>query len=329
MTALDAWSRHRPHGARWWRRVVLAGFGIAALLAVTHLMVGTRSAFAGLSAADDELIVLAAGFCGLTFGAAAVAQRGAVHMAIPLRGLVVVQVACAFTDRFLPGGLGTLATNGRFLRRLGMTSPQATAAVGLKGAAGALVHVVSLLAVVPWLLRHPPPIALSVPVVPEPGLAQWLALALVVLAAAAWLGVCRDAVARGGRVAARAVRQTGHAARLVLAQRAKVGQLVGGSVAFTCLHALAFSMCVIATGGTAPWPDLVAVYLVGAALAALVPVPGGIGAEEASLFLGLTAVGVSPVPALAGVLWFRLISFWLPTLPGAVAFGFLVRRQRL
>jgi uncharacterized membrane protein YbhN (UPF0104 family) len=311
------------------RQLVPAALAVVALVALTRTMVGSRSAFVGLSAADDELIVLAAGFCGLTFGAAAVAQRGAVHMAVPLRGLVVVQVACAFTDRFLPGGLGTLATNGRFLRRLGMTPPQATAAVGLKGAAGALVHVASLIAVVPWLLSHPPPLALSAPDWPEPRLVQWLALALVAVLAAAWLGVRRDAVAGGGRVAARAVRQTGHAARLVLAQRAKVGQLVGGSVAFTCLHALAFGVCVIATGGTAPWPDLIAVYLVGAALAALVPVPGGIGAEEASLFLGLTAVGVAPVPALAGVLWFRLISFWLPTLPGALAFGFLVRRRQL
>jgi uncharacterized membrane protein YbhN (UPF0104 family) len=311
------------------RRLVLAGFGFAALVAVTHMMVGTRSAFVGLSAADDELIVLAAGFCGLTFCARAVAQRAAAHVAVPLGGLLVVQVACAFTDRFLPGGLGALATNGRFFRRLGMTSPQATAAVGLNGAAGALVHVVSLMVAVPWLLSRHRPLAGVAPHVPAPGLALWLALGGVGVGAAGWLVARRETVARGVRVAVLAAVQTGQAARVVLAERAKVSQLLGGSIAFTTLHALAFDVCVIATGGHAPWPDLVAVYLVGAGLAALVPVPGGIGAEEASLFLGLTAVGVAPVPALAGVLWFRLISFWLPTLPGALAFGFLVRRQRL
>jgi undecaprenyl-diphosphatase len=138
-----------------------------------------------------------------------------------------------------------------------------------------------------------------------------------------------DGAARGARAAVNATAQTGHAARLVLGDRSKLGQLLGGSVAVTYLHAFAFVVCVSATGGQASWADVVAVYLVGTALAALVPTPGNLGAEEAALFVGLTTMGVAAVPALAGVLWFRLVSFWLPTLPGAVAFGFLLHRRRL
>jgi glycosyltransferase 2 family protein len=40
---------------------------------------------------------------------------------------------------------------------------------------------------------------------------------------------------------------------------------------------------------------------------------------EAALVAGLTAVGAPTGPAVAGVLVFRLLTFWLPILPGWLA----------
>lgn len=330
MTTLEARVAPYPQGRRWLRHILLGALGVAAIVALTRAIGGTRSAANGLGAADGELIALAAVLSALTYAAAAVAQRGAVQVPVPLPVLVAVQVACSFTNRLLPGGLGTYATNGRFLRRFGLTSPQVTAAVGLNGAAGAVIHVTSLLVAVPWLLTHQRARSpLSLPSWSGPSAAVWAAIAAGGLLLAVWVVRQREGAARGARAALNATAQTGHAAKTVLRERGKLGQLLGGSAAITALHALAFALCVTATGGGAGWADLGAVYLVGAAMAALVPTPGGIGAEEAALFLGLTTVGVAAVPALAGVLWFRLISFWLPTLPGALAFGVLLHRRRL
>ena len=64
----------------------------------------------------------------------------------------------------------------------------------------------------------------------------------------------------------------------------------------------------------------VAVYLAGAAVASISPTPGGLGAMEAALVAGLTAVGAPTGPAVAGVLAFRLLTFWLPILPGWLAY---------
>jgi uncharacterized membrane protein YbhN (UPF0104 family) len=47
---------------------------------------------------------------------------------------------------------------------------------------------------------------------------------------------------------------------------------------------------------------------------------------EAALVLGLTAVGVAHGPAIAGVLAFRLVTYWLPILPGWLAFRSLQTR---
>jgi uncharacterized protein (TIRG00374 family) len=47
-----------------------------------------------------------------------------------------------------------------------------------------------------------------------------------------------------------------------------------------------------------------------------VPVPGGLGVTEVGLVTGLTAAGVPSPTAVAAVLTYRLITFWLPPVPG-------------
>ena len=80
------------------------------------------------------------------------------------------------------------------------------------------------------------------------------------------------------------------------------------------------------------YPSLLMVagaYLAGAAIASVSPTPGGLGAMEAALVAGLTRLGVTAGPAIAGVLAFRLVTYWLPIVPGAVAVRVLRRRQAL
>jgi glycosyltransferase 2 family protein len=66
--------------------------------------------------------------------------------------------------------------------------------------------------------------------------------------------------------------------------------------------------------------------VVGSTLGQLAPTPGGLGAVEAALVAGLTAVGVGSTVAVAAVLASRALTFWLPALPGLVAFRVLQRR---
>ncbi len=72
-----------------------------------------------------------------------------------------------------------------------------------------------------------------------------------------------------------------------------------------------------------------AVYLGAAAVAAAAPTPGGLGAIEAALAAGLTGVGMRPGAAIAAVLVYRLATYWLPVLPGWLAWRLLQRRGSL
>jgi uncharacterized protein (TIRG00374 family) len=71
------------------------------------------------------------------------------------------------------------------------------------------------------------------------------------------------------------------------------------------------------------------VYLAGATLGQAAPTPGGLGAVEAALAAGLTAGGLDGGIAVSAVLLFRLLTFWIPTIPGYWSFNWLTRKGLL
>ncbi len=74
-----------------------------------------------------------------------------------------------------------------------------------------------------------------------------------------------------------------------------------------------------AFGDPPPFVVLVMAYFVGM-FANLLPLPGGVGGVEGGLIGALIAFGVSGSLAIVAVLTYRAFSFWLPTIPGAVAY---------
>jgi uncharacterized protein (TIRG00374 family) len=65
-------------------------------------------------------------------------------------------------------------------------------------------------------------------------------------------------------------------------------------------------------------------YYVGL-LANTLPVPGGIGAVDGGMIGALIGFGVDSSLAVVGVLTYRLLSFWLPVVPGVIAYVQLLR----
>lgn len=67
------------------------------------------------------------------------------------------------------------------------------------------------------------------------------------------------------------------------------------------------------------------VYLAGSTLGQAAPTPGGLGAVELAYVAGLTATGIDPGVAVSATLLFRLLTFWLPVLPGYWSLHWLQR----
>jgi uncharacterized membrane protein YbhN (UPF0104 family) len=52
-----------------------------------------------------------------------------------------------------------------------------------------------------------------------------------------------------------------------------------------------------------------------------------LGAVEGALTLGLTVAGLPAQTATSAVLLFRMLTFWLPVLPGWAAFTYLQKKE--
>ena len=79
-----------------------------------------------------------------------------------------------------------------------------------------------------------------------------------------------------------------------------------------------------AFGSPPPFTVIWMAYFVGM-LGNLLPLPGGLGGVEGGMIGAFAAFGVDFNLAVLAVLSYRAISFWLPTIPGAIAY-FQLRR---
>ncbi|HEY2161568.1 MAG TPA: lysylphosphatidylglycerol synthase transmembrane domain-containing protein [Solirubrobacteraceae bacterium] len=82
-----------------------------------------------------------------------------------------------------------------------------------------------------------------------------------------------------------------------------------------------------AFGHSPPGAVLVMGYFVGQ-LANVLPLPGGIGGVEAGMIGAFLLFGAQRHLTVLAVLAYRTISYWLPTIPGAIAYWRLLRRFR-
>jgi len=106
---------------------------------------------------------------------------------------------------------------------------------------------------------------------------------------------------------------TGVRTALDLVRDRRIGLL--GAVAYWGFDIAVLGLSLRAFGSTVPVAVLVMSYFLGT-LGSLLPLPGGVGGVEGGMIGALAAFGVPGSRALVGVLAYRAISFWLPTLPG-------------
>lgn len=300
--------------ARWQAGVCLAVLLGALYLAHRHWP-AVESGAGRLAVADQGWLLVGAAAAMGTWAASALAQQGAVVPRLPGPRLVAAQFAASAANHLLPAGLGAGAVNLRFLTRCGLPAGRSAGALAVKATAGAAVRLalIALLApACPGLLRLPQVSPTAVAVV----------LGVVVLVAAPlatpWWPHCRRAL---GTVVADI--------RALHACPARAAALWGGSLAFAGLHALVLIAVTRAVGLPLAPLQVALLYLAASSAAALLPSPGGLGSLDAALALALTSAGTPAAAAASAVLGYRLLTVWLPLLPGLLVLGMLVRRKAL
>jgi putative heme transporter len=89
----------------------------------------------------------------------------------------------------------------------------------------------------------------------------------------------------------------------------------------------ALACAIRATGQPVPWHSLLLVYGAGAAVGSTGITPGGFALVELALTAALTAAGLHRSTALAAVLAYRLVNFWLILIGGWILMALLAHRR--
>ncbi len=98
-----------------------------------------------------------------------------------------------------------------------------------------------------------------------------------------------------------------------------------GAVTWWAFNIAVLWACFHAFGTPPPLAVLIQAFFVGM-LGNLLPLPGGIGGVDGGMIGALAAFGVDAGLAVLAVLAYRLLAFWLPTVPGVIAYFQLRRR---
>ncbi|PZT76521.1 MULTISPECIES: lysylphosphatidylglycerol synthase transmembrane domain-containing protein [unclassified Streptomyces] len=271
-------------------------------------------------------VAAALGFSALSYVAAAMSLLGFVPERVSFGRTVLAQVAGSFVKIVAPAAVGGVALNTRFLQRSGVRPGLAVASVGASQLFGLGCHIL-LLGAFGYLTgteKTPSSLTPSRTVI-----AGLLTVAVLVLVVTAIPFLRKFVVTRVRSLFAGVVPRM-----LDVVQRPqKLLTGIGGMLLLTGV----FVMCLDASIRAFSGPDtphlsyasIAVVFLAGNALGSAAPTPGGMGAVEGALTLGLIAVGLPKEVAAPAVLLFRLMTLWLPVLPGWLCFNHLTRKGEL
>ncbi|MFE2218776.1 YbhN family protein [Streptomyces canus] len=292
------------------------------LLLVTVVAVRHRSVlaegFGHLRHAEWPWLLAAAVATCLTWVAASFTRQGAVVERLPRRRLLATQFAAGAANHLLPTGLGAGAVNLRFMTVCGVSLARSSAALALYLLAESIGRL-TLLAVL--FVAFPDALRLD-GLLPDTAVGPLLLGlgAVLVVAVGVLAGVRRVRTAVGAFL-----RTALGEARSVHTRPSRALALWGGSLAFPALQAAGLAAVGQALGLSVPPLHMAVAYLAATCAVALVPTPGGVGSVEAALVVALVAAGGPVAVATAVVLAYRIITVWVPLVPGALTLGALVR----
>ncbi|MFH9268872.1 lysylphosphatidylglycerol synthase domain-containing protein [Streptomyces sp. NPDC017546] len=301
---------------------------IAGAIAAYYLISQVTQADFGtvVEQAEWGWVAAALGFSALSYVAAAMSLLGFVPERVPFRKTVKAQVAGSFVKIVAPAAVGGVALNTRFLQRAGVRPGLAVASVGASQLFGLGAHIL-LLALFGYLTgteRTPDSLTPSRTVI-----AGLLTVAVLVLVVTAVPFLRKFVVTRVRSLFAGVVPRM-----LDVVQRPqKLLTGIGGMLLLTGLFVLCLDASIRAFSGPdvpqLSYASIAVVFLAGNALGSAAPTPGGVGAVEGALTLGLIAVGLPKEVAAPAVVLYRVMTLWLPVLPGWICFNQLTRKGEL
>ena len=246
-----------------------------------------------------------------TYFTGAWSLMGAVPISLPYFRTTAVMFGQSFLNRFTPANAGGMAMRIRYLQLSGLDSAVAATSIGLTSAASGVAQVLTIVIFLFWGGASDRFSDFEMP--------DFGTIAIILLAAGL-IGSVILLSTWGKRVIVPWAREVLTKIRGTLSELArdpgKMTLLFGGAFLGKLANIIAFWLSTQAFGVDISFPKAGALYIIATTIGSAVPTPGGVGGVEAALTAALLSFGVDNATAAAIVLYFRILTFWIPTLPG-------------
>lgn len=247
---------------------------------------------------------------------ASLVYKALVPKKLPLMRTIVIQIATYFTNRLLPSGIGGLGFNTLYItRQTGLSRTEAAAYATINNILGFVAFWLSALVAA----------LISRSRVNLPGISMKAVLIVVVIGAGVVLasflsaGIKKNILGFGGHMWGVLLAMSKSPGRVALALTASMG------ITFSYVSILYCASRVVGVDVTVS--QLFIAFVAGNAALSVSPTPGGLGAVEAAMTALLVSLGTGSSDALATVLVYRGLSYWLPIVPGFIAFKVATARK--
>ncbi|MET0801735.1 MAG: lysylphosphatidylglycerol synthase transmembrane domain-containing protein, partial [Actinomycetota bacterium] len=298
--------------------VIIALVAYAIISAVAN--VGLDTLIAEFEKADLIWIGLALMLAPSAGVAQAFATVGACIRPVRLGPVILLQYGIQFIGLAVPSSAARIALEIRFFQRVGLSAPGAVAVGVIDSVCGFVVQILLIVGVTLSGLA-----SLNLPTKSSShtfdGTIILVGVVVVVLLAVGALAVPRSRAFLREKTAG-----VGEGLR-VLRSPAKVFMIFTGNLAAQILLTMVLGLCLRAFGQHLSFAELILVNMLVILFAGFMPVPGGMGVAEAGYTAGLVALGVPHAAALSTAMAYRLVTYYLPPIWGAVAMRWLRRHS--
>ena len=274
-----------------------------------------------IASADWQWAGVALALSMVTYLGATMSLGGFVPDRLSFLRTLQAQFAASFATLVSPPTLGAVAVNARFLNRSGLPPAAAAATVGVSQVAAFIVHVTLML-----LTAIAAGTQADLQFNPPRGVIIGVGIAAMIIGGLASISHVRRWLTDRIRPM---IEQVIPRLATVAQRPAKLAEGFGGILLLNVAYCLCLVASVRAFSDDLTIAAISFVYLAGSTLGQAAPTPGGLGVVEAAIAAGLTAAGMDPAVAVSATLLFRLVTFWLPTVPGWFAFRNLTAKGLL
>jgi uncharacterized protein (TIRG00374 family) len=310
-----------------WKSVLMIVFiGYAAYTIIGGLAdVGWSNIGEAFSDARWGLVAIGLVLAASTNWTDAIALKTVSPKPVPVGVTTVEQFAIGFVNIAVPSAAGRVATNTRFFQKFGINAITSTTTGAITGLVGFLAQAIL---VVLTILVGAGSIDFS-EMQGGGGAIRLLAMAVICFIAAfflvavvpKWRHWAKDKIRKP-------LSQMRDAFKMIKNPRVAITALTS-SMGTEILYGAGFAMCVLAVGESISLGEAVFINVTVSLFAGLMPVPGGVGVSEAGMVAGLAAIGIDSEAAVAAVLIYRMISYYLPPLWGYASMRWLTKHDYL